>query len=126
MSYSGRSPIQAQRQGRFGVYVHFRFGTIALIAGLCAVSAEAPAKDLSKLTSLTIDRRTVQMHGFLSEGFAYSNGNNYLTMNTSAGSFAMTDGGFNVSSPITDRFRVGAQMYIRNVGHLGNWHPTLD
>jgi hypothetical protein len=49
-----------------------------------------------------------------------------MTMKTSDGSFAFTDGGLNISSPITDKFRVGAQMYIRNVGHLGNWEPELD
>lgn len=70
--------------------------------------------------------RQVQIHSFASQGFALSDGNNYMTMKTSDGSFAMTDGGVNISSQITDRFRVGAQMYLRNVGELGNWHPELD
>jgi hypothetical protein len=47
-------------------------------------------------------------------------------MNTSSGSFSMTDFGVNVSSQLTDKLRVGAQMYDYNVGHLGQWHPTLD
>lgn len=70
--------------------------------------------------------RTVQVHGFLSQGFAYSNENNFLTVKTSEGSFAFTDFGFNFSSNITDKFRVGAQLYDRNIGQLGNWHPHLD
>ena len=74
----------------------------------------------------TVDGLPVQVHSFLSQGFAYSNDNNYLTMNTSAGSFAFTDLGMNVSSQLTDKFRVGAQMYVRNIGKLGDWHPTLD
>jgi hypothetical protein len=70
--------------------------------------------------------RDVQVHGFFSQGFAYSNQNNFLTMNTSHGSAAMTDFGFNVTTQITDKTRIGAQVYTRNIGQLGNWHPLLD
>jgi hypothetical protein len=70
--------------------------------------------------------RDVQVHSFASQGFALSTANNYLTMNTSQGSFAMTDGGINISTAITDKFRVGAQAYDRNVGAMGNGRLTLD
>jgi hypothetical protein len=70
--------------------------------------------------------RAVQMHGFLSQGFAYSNQNNFLTMMTSQGSAAFTDFGFNISTQLTDNVRVGAQVYTRNVGQLGKWRPLLD
>lgn len=68
----------------------------------------------------------VQVHGFASQGFVYTDQNNWLTMNTSQGSGAMTDMGLNVSSQLTDRLRVGAQVYDRNLGQLGQWHPSLD
>lgn len=70
--------------------------------------------------------RTVQVHGFVSQGFVYTNDNNWLTMNTSQGSAAFTDFGLNVSTPLTDRLRVGAQVYDRNLGQLGQYHPSLD
>jgi hypothetical protein len=70
--------------------------------------------------------RTVQVHGFASQGFVYTDENNWLTMNTSQGSGAMTDMGLTVSSQLTDKFRVGAQVYDRNLGELGRWHPSLD
>jgi hypothetical protein len=70
--------------------------------------------------------RNLQVHSFASQGFMYSNQNNYMSMPTDKGSFAMTDGGANISTNITDKFRVGAQMYLRNVGEFGNWHPELD
>jgi hypothetical protein len=69
---------------------------------------------------------TVQVHGFVSQGFAYTNDNNWLTMNTSQGSAAFTDFGLNISSPVTDKFRIGAQGYDRNLGQLGQYHPSLD
>jgi hypothetical protein len=70
--------------------------------------------------------RTVQVHGWVSQGFVYTGENNWLTMNTSSGSGAMTDMGLNMSAQITDKFRVGAQVYDRNLGQLGQWHPSLD
>jgi hypothetical protein len=63
--------------------------------------------------------RAVGVHSFASQGFAYSNNNNYLTMNTSHGSGAMTD----ASVQLTSNW---AQAYIADVGQLGKWHPNLD
>src|SRR5689334_20307605 len=68
----------------------------------------------------------VQVHGFASQGFAYGSANNFLTMNTRSGSFALTDGGLNISAVLTDHLHVGAQVYARNIGTLGNAHPDLD
>jgi hypothetical protein len=70
--------------------------------------------------------RPVQIHGFGSQGFAKSDNNNYLTMNTSSGTFAFTDGGVNATMQVTNRFRIGAQVYVRDIGTLGGWHPTVD
>jgi hypothetical protein len=74
----------------------------------------------------TIDGQPVQVHSFFSQGFAYSNDNNFLTMKTSSSSAAFTDGGVNVSMQVTDRLRIGAQVYDRDIGSLGKWHPQLD
>ncbi len=73
-----------------------------------------------------IGGRPVQIHSFFSQGFGYSNVNNYLTMQTSRGSFAMTDAGVNAAIQLTDQFRIGAQVYVRDIGQLGRWHPQLD
>jgi hypothetical protein len=73
-----------------------------------------------------IDGRNVQVHSFASQGFAYSNDNNFLTMKTTSGSFGYTDGGGNISTQVTDKFRVGAQVYFHKVGHLGDWRPQID
>jgi hypothetical protein len=70
--------------------------------------------------------RQVQIHGFASQGFVYTNDNNWLTMHTSEGSGAFTDFGANVSMQVTDRLRIGAQVYDRNIGNLGEWHPSVD
>lgn len=70
--------------------------------------------------------RMVQVHGFASQGFVYTDENNWLTMNTSQGSAAFTDFGLNLSTQVSDKFRVGVQVYDRNLGQLGQYHPSLD
>jgi len=70
--------------------------------------------------------REIQVHGFASQGFIYTNDNNWLTMHTSQGSGAFTDFGVNISTQVTDNLRVGAQVYDRNLGDLGEWHPSVD
>src|SRR5579864_2099351 len=73
-----------------------------------------------------IDGREVQIHGFASQGFVYTDENNWLTMHTSKGSGAFTDFGANISMQVTDKLRIGAQVYDRNLGNLGEWHPSVD
>jgi hypothetical protein len=80
----------------------------------------------AQFTEFKVEGRPVQIHGFASQGFALSDGNNYLTMKTGAGSFSFTDFGVNISAQLTGKFRVGAQLYDRNIGHLGQWRPEVD
>jgi hypothetical protein len=71
--------------------------------------------------------RTVQVHGFASQGYVHTDENNWLTMDTQGeGSAGFTDFGVNMSAPITDKLRMGAQVYDRNLGQLGQYHPSLD
>lgn len=96
------------------------------ILGLVVVCLFAAKSNLHAQDFKLFDR-TVQIHGFASQGFVHTNENNWLTMNTSNfGSGEFTDFGANVSSQVTDNFRIGAQIYDRNLGGLGKWHPSLD
>ena len=88
------------------------------------VSCLVPAL-LHAQVSVTVGGREVQIHGYLSEGAAASTDNNYLRMNTSQGSL-FTEAGLNVSSQISDKFRVGAQVYDRYIGELGKGRVYLD
>jgi hypothetical protein len=87
---------------------------------LCAVGLSLWAQDFK------VFDRQVQIHGFASQGFVYTSDNNWLTMKTSEGSAAFTDFGANVTMQVTDRLRIGAQVYDHNIGNLGEWHPSLD
>jgi hypothetical protein len=93
---------------------------ISVCIGLCTVQIRLQAQEFKLLD------RQIQVHGFASQGFAYTGGNNWLTMNTSQGSAGFTDFGLNLSTQATDKFRLGAQVYDRNLGQLGQYHPSLD
>src|SRR5579863_3314730 len=96
---------------------------------VCAAAISAGTGTLHaqyNFSQFTIDGYQVQMHGFASQGFALSNQNNYLTMDTSKGSFRFTDGGLNLSTKLTSKLRVGAQGYIREIGQIGGGRLTLD
>ncbi len=84
------------------------------------------AAPLSAQFNFNVDGHQLQVHSFLTQGFLASDQNNYLTMQTSHGSFAYTEMGVNASMRITDKLLVGAQFYDRNVGQLGQWEPQLD
>ena len=87
---------------------------------LCAVPLCLLAQDF------TLFDRQVQIHGFASQGFVHTDDNNWLTMNTSnVGSGEFTDFGANASTQITDKFRVGAQIYDRNLGNSDAGIPRL-
>ncbi len=74
-----------------------------------------------------VGSKTVQVHGFGTQGFIHTNDNNWLTMNTSnVGSGAFTDFGLNLGSQLRPNLRIGAQLYDRRLGHLGAWRPLLD
>jgi hypothetical protein len=93
-------------------------------AALCAGAGSLDAQ--YNFSQFTLDGHTIQVHGFASQGFALSNQNNYLTMDTSNGSFRFTDGGFNMSTSLTNKLRVGAQLYDREIGQLGGGRISLD
>ncbi len=100
--------------------------TLKLVFSLCCAAIFVFGLQAQQIPDASVAGRPVQFHVFGSQGFMYSNQNNYMTMDTSKGSFAFTDFGANVSTRLTDKFRVGAQIYDRNIGKLGNWQPTLD
>lgn len=100
--------------------------TPRVCALILAVAASLVGAGGANAQQLNVGGKTVEVHGFLSQGYAVSNDNNYLTMNTSKGTGALTDFGFNAQTQLTDKLRVGAQVYVRNVGALGNFRPEVD
>jgi len=68
----------------------------------------------------------IQIHGFATQGFLYSSSNNYLSTNSSSGSFAWTDGVVSFTDPVSDKLRVGVQMHMSQLGEFGGPDLKVD
>ena len=90
----------------------------AFVLGMAPGSLQAQEFNIGKVP--------VQVHGFMSQGLAKTNDNNWLTLESRDGSAALTDGGVNVSAKVGRKLLVGAQVYTRNFGNLGQGDVTVD
>lgn len=70
---------------------------------------------------------SLQIHGFVSQGYIKSSQNNYLGPSArKQGSFDFTEVGINVTQPLGDKLRIGLQIFARDLGPRGNYTPQLD
>lgn len=69
---------------------------------------------------------SVEVHAFASQGFILSKSNNYLDQDTTRGSFQFSELGVNVTKSITDKFRVGLQLFAQNLGPTGSYDVRAD
>jgi len=72
-----------------------------------------------------MDELNLQVHGYATQGFVYTNNNNWNTLDSSDGSAAWTEAVINVSSRPEPRLRIGVQARYSLLGIYGN-AITLD
>ena len=71
------------------------------------------------------DALPVEVHGFVSQGFIKTTQNNYLA-ESKRGSFEFSEVAINFSKDLTDRMRVGMQLFTHDLGPLGNYRTRFD
>ena len=74
----------------------------------------------------SVDDLNLQIHGFATQAFLYSNVNNYLGMNTSSGSIAWTEAALNLNSQPGENIRIGVQFHYTRLGIFGGEGITVD
>jgi hypothetical protein len=94
----------------------------ALALALCLVTSPVFAVDIGSEDSLA----SVEIHGFVSQGFIFTKDNNYLAADTTHGSFQFSELGVNLTKNLTDRFRVGLQLFVQDLGPTGNYDVKAD
>lgn len=70
--------------------------------------------------------RAFEVHGFGSQGFILTTGNDYLVADSKRGSFQLSEVGINLSKELTDKLRFGAQLFAQNFGASGSYSPQVD
>lgn len=68
----------------------------------------------------------IDIHGFISQGFLKSNEYNYITHNSKDGSFEYNEMGINFSKGLSEKLRIGVQLFARDIGDAANNKITLD
>ena len=106
------------------VFAHKPVGILGIL--LTGMLAAGPAWAQLPDVRARFNEGPFQVHGFFTQGYALSDRNNYLTMNTSKGTAQMRDGGLNVGWKINGKLRVGAQAYSRYIGELGKGRVSVD
>jgi hypothetical protein len=96
--------------------LRFHAGCVGLAVGLTAALAQAQEEPSD-----------LQIHGFVSQGYIKTTKNNYLGPSARPqGSFDFTEVGINFTKPVTDKLRVGLQLFAHDLGPLGNYAPQAD
>ncbi|HEX3769563.1 MAG TPA: hypothetical protein VHV30_01805 [Polyangiaceae bacterium] len=102
--------------------------TRARATGLAAVllfalfASTAEAADIGNPDDLA----SVEVHGFASQGFILTTGNDYIDSGTTKGSFQYSEVGVNVTKQLGDKLRVGLQLFAQDLGPKGTYSPQID
>jgi hypothetical protein len=79
----------------------------------------------TSFAAIPVGNSNVQIGGFFSQGWLYSSANNYPTSDQ-GGTWDFREMGFNASTTIGSRFRVGGQVFAQRLGALGGDKVILD
>jgi hypothetical protein len=96
----------------------FLIGLLALVTPRGATAAELGSPDAPL---------SVETHGFVSQGLIKTTANNYLAQSASDhGSLEFTQVGINFTSQLTDKLRVGVQLFAEKLGPVGTYSAKMD
>lgn len=121
-SRSGRSPgalPSASSPGRLAPAPH----VVAVAAALWLASIGSSARAVEPIGEGF--PLSFEAHGFVSQGFIKTTANNYLA-SSHRGSFELSEVGINFTSQVTEKLRVGMQLFARDLGPLGNYSAKMD
>ncbi|WP_300668557.1 hypothetical protein [Desulfoluna sp.] len=95
--------------------------TASLFAGLLVflLAQNVGAYELGALGNVNI-------HGFISQGYIMTTDNKFFGDTDDGGSYQFNERGLNFSSDVSDRLRIGLQVFSRDFGTLGDNEVTID
>jgi hypothetical protein len=96
------------------------FLRLSLVASLALLARPALADDEDDLVG------GIQVHGFVSQGFIKSIRNDYLVPNSERGSFDLTEAAINFTKTVSDRLRLGVQLFGGGFVPTGAYNAKLD
>lgn len=68
----------------------------------------------------------VDIHGFITQGYLWSDENNFMADTEGNGTLQFNEAGINFASDVSERLRLGVQFIARDLGKAGNKEVTID
>ncbi len=68
----------------------------------------------------------VETHGFVAQGYIKTDDNNFLANDSSGGTFQYNEIGINFSKKLTNKLRIGLQLFSHDLGDISNNEILLD
>jgi hypothetical protein len=96
------------------------FLRLSLVASLALLVRPALADEEGDLLG------GIQVHGFVSQGFIKTARNDYLVANSTRGSFDLTEAAINFTKTVSDRLRLGVQLFGGGFVPTGAYNAKLD
>ena len=101
----------------------FLMGLPRLLLALPLLSFAAPALAIDDESNVLSD---IEVHGFVSQGYIKTIRNQYLVAHTKRGSFDLSEAGINFTKTVTDRLRLGFQLFGGGFVTSGSYNAKLD
>lgn len=98
-----------------------KIGRLLLGFGIFLAGERALGQELST----SADQSPLETHMFVSQGYMYGTGSNYLTESKN-GSFDFTEAGVNVTKQLSDQLSTGLQFFGQSLGGTGHFDAKLD
>jgi hypothetical protein len=115
LSALGRTTVPSWRKGALILAC-----LVLLGAGLVPRSAAAAEFDEGGAPE------AVEVHGFVSQGFILTVGNEFISERSTDGSFEFTEVGVNFTKNLGERLRLGIQLFAQDLGPIGDYRPRVD
>lgn len=102
--------------------------TIGVFAVALALGHARPAAAQSPTEPPPADGAAppVAIHGFASQGFILTTGNDYIAPDSTSGSFQFSEAGINFTADVGDKLSIGAQAFAQNIAQGGNFTFKAD
>jgi hypothetical protein len=110
--------------------VRARQRSAGVCAGAAAVASFLVVSGLAPASSHAADPEAeaggaIEVHAFVSQGALVSTANNYLAK-SARGTLEFAEVGINFTSQVTDRLRLGLQLFAHDLGSSGNYSAKAD
>ena len=115
-----------KRRGQVGGWRSGGILAVALVVGLARTATAQSPTEPPPAPAPDAATPSVAIHGFASQGFILTTGNDYIAPESTDGSFQFSEAGINFTANVGEKLSVGAQAFAQNIAQGGNFTFKAD